>query len=230
MRPPCPPPLTAPSAATSHRLGRRRPASRPSTAGSPRIAPSHGLSAATACAARRATPASAATCASTAQHGRSFIVMDAPPPQEDVRPFVAWPRMLRACRTATRRACSSADAERGLPAARATSARTLYLQALQEAVARDDLRARRRADARRDRRAACSGSRAPTRARCRPTTTRCCGANSRCFPTGAWRANAASPGRPTQQAHWQAACDAAGGQRARASRSSRCTATTCRAT
>jgi hypothetical protein len=160
------------------------------------------------------------------EDGGSVVVMDAPPPQEDVRPFVHVAGLI---------------AQAGLHAPRVLEAdpghgflllddlgNELYLAALQSAQAAGDMG---RADAlMRDAIAALVvwQEKVPAR-RCRPTTTRCCAASWRSFPSGAWCANAASPGaarRPRPgltpaTAWWRAPSP---------SRRSRCTATGCRAT
>ena len=66
---------------------------------------------------------------------------------------------------------------------------------------------RRRADARRHRRARRLAEQRPGATRCRPTTTRCCGASWRSFPTGASRANAASPWSARRGRDLGDACD-----------------------
>ncbi len=74
--------------------------------------------------------------------GASFIVMDAPPPQEDVRPFVAVARLLHDAGLQAPQVLEQ-DAARGFLLLSDLGSR-LYLGELQEAVARGDTK---RADA-----------------------------------------------------------------------------------
>ena len=113
--------------------------------------------------------------------------MDAPPPQEDVRPFVEVAALLAGCGLNAPRVLAE-DREHGFLLLTDLGTR-LYLDALNDAVARGRLKRRRCPDARRDRALVQAGK--PTPDGCRPTTTRCCGASWRCSRTGAWRANAA---------------------------------------
>jgi aminoglycoside/choline kinase family phosphotransferase len=69
--------------------------------------------------------------------GRSFIVMDAPPPQEDVRPFVAVAAMLAQAGLNAPRILE-ADAQHGFLLLSDLGSQ-LYLQALQEAQAQGDM-------------------------------------------------------------------------------------------
>jgi aminoglycoside/choline kinase family phosphotransferase len=70
--------------------------------------------------------------------GDAFIVMDAPPPQEDVRPFVAVARLLAACELHGPRVLD-ADLEHGFLLLTDLGTR-LYLDALNDAVAAGDTR------------------------------------------------------------------------------------------
>jgi aminoglycoside/choline kinase family phosphotransferase len=92
--------------------------------------------------------------------GGSVIVMDAPPPQEDVRPFVHVAGLISAAGLHAPRVLA-ADTERGFLLLDDLGS-DLYLQALQAAQASGDLRSRRPPDARRDRR-----PRRPGSSRCR---------------------------------------------------------------
>lgn len=69
--------------------------------------------------------------------GRSFIVMDAPPPQEDVRPFVAIAAMFEGAGLNAPRVLEQ-DAEHGFLLLSDLGSQ-LYLQALQQAQAAGDL-------------------------------------------------------------------------------------------
>ncbi|MBL0729484.1 aminoglycoside phosphotransferase family protein [Piscinibacter sp. HJYY11] len=69
--------------------------------------------------------------------GRSFIVMDAPPPQEDVRPFVAIAAMLEGAGLNAPRVLEQ-DAEHGFLLLSDLGSQ-LYLQALQQAQSTGDL-------------------------------------------------------------------------------------------
>ncbi|HEY0820395.1 MAG TPA: phosphotransferase [Rhizobacter sp.] len=71
--------------------------------------------------------------------GRSFIVMDAPPPQEDVRPFVAIAAMLEAAGLNAPRILEQ-DAEQGFLLLSDLGSQ-LYLQVLQDAQSRGDVAA-----------------------------------------------------------------------------------------
>lgn len=71
-----------------------------------------------------------------AQDGASFVVMDAPPPQEDVRPFIAVAGLLGSAGLNAPRVLAH-DVERGFLLLGDLGQR-LYLQALQDAVARGD--------------------------------------------------------------------------------------------
>jgi aminoglycoside/choline kinase family phosphotransferase len=99
------------------------------------IAPRHAL--------RPATLRSASSDASFRRYFRidadsgSFIVMDAPPPQEDVRPFVAVASLLAAAGLNAPRVVEQ-DAALGFLLLGDLGSQ-LYLQALNEAVARGDL-------------------------------------------------------------------------------------------
>ena len=68
--------------------------------------------------------------------GGSFIVMDAPPAQEDVRPFIAVAGLLHSAGLNAPRVLES-DVERGFLLLTDLGSQ-LYLQVMQEAVARDD--------------------------------------------------------------------------------------------
>jgi aminoglycoside/choline kinase family phosphotransferase len=98
-------------------------------------------------AARRLDPASLRSASSDASFRRyfridaqggagSFVVMDAPPPQEDVRPFIAVAGLLESAGLNAPRVLEH-DVERGFLLLGDLGQR-LYLQALQEAVARGD--------------------------------------------------------------------------------------------
>jgi aminoglycoside/choline kinase family phosphotransferase len=71
--------------------------------------------------------------------GASCIVMDAPPPQEDVRPFIAVAALLQSAGLHAPRVLE-ADAAQGFLLLDDLGSQ-LYLQALHEAVARSDLKA-----------------------------------------------------------------------------------------
>ena len=116
--------------------------------------------------------------------------MDAPPPQEDVRPFVHVAGLIAAAGLHAPRVLEADVAQRLSPPRRPRQ-RALPRRAPSRAGARRRA-PRRRPDARRDRRARRAGSARSRPPRCRRTTTRCCGASSRSFPTGASRASAAS--------------------------------------
>ena len=138
--------------------------------------------------------------------GGSVIVMDAPPPQEDVRPFVhvagadRGRRPARAARPRGRRGAR-------LPPARRPRQRALPRGAAGRAGERRPA-PRRPPDARRDRRARRRGScKVAGRRRCRRTTTRCCAASSRSFPTGASTRECGVTWSDAEQATWDAACD-----------------------
>jgi aminoglycoside/choline kinase family phosphotransferase len=74
-----------------------------------------------------------------AEGGATFIVMDAPPPQEDVRPFVAVAALLQGCGLHAP-AVLEQDLAQGFLLL-ADLGGQLYLQTLHEAVARGDLKA-----------------------------------------------------------------------------------------
>jgi aminoglycoside/choline kinase family phosphotransferase len=102
------------------------------------IAPRHGL--------QGASLRSASSDASfrryfriDADGGRCFIVMDAPPPQEDVRPFIAVAALLQGAGLNAPRVLEQ-DAARGFLLLSDLGSR-LYLQALQDAVARGETKA-----------------------------------------------------------------------------------------
>jgi aminoglycoside/choline kinase family phosphotransferase len=99
------------------------------------VAPAHGLNA--------ATLRSASSDASFRRYfridgdaGATFIVMDAPPPQEDVRPFIAVAALLQDAGLHAPRVLAH-DAAQGFLLLDDLGSQ-LYLQALQEAVARRD--------------------------------------------------------------------------------------------
>ena len=71
-------------------------------------------------------------------HGASFIVMDAPPPQEDVRPFIAVAALLHGAGLHAPRVLEQDEAHGFLLLTDLGS--QLYLAALNEAVARQDMR------------------------------------------------------------------------------------------
>jgi aminoglycoside/choline kinase family phosphotransferase len=102
------------------------------------IAPRHGL--------HPASMRSASSDASFRRYfridaagGRHFIVMDAPPPQEDVRPFVAVAALLQGAGLNAPQVLEQ-DVERGFLLLSDLGSR-LYLQELQAAVARGDTKA-----------------------------------------------------------------------------------------
>jgi len=102
------------------------------------LAPRHGL--------RAETLRSASSDASFRRYfridgaaGASYIVMDAPPPQEDVRPFVAVAGLLQHAGLHAPRVLEQ-DATRGFLLLDDLGSQ-LYLQALHEAVARGDTKA-----------------------------------------------------------------------------------------
>ena len=84
-------------------------------------------------------PASGATCAPTRADGRSLIVMDAPPPQEDVPPFRRRRAPARGRRPARARACSRPMRSAASCCSTDLGSR-LYLGALDDAVGAGDLK------------------------------------------------------------------------------------------
>ncbi len=176
---------------------------------------------------RRYLRVDAAAPAGAAGGAASYVVMDAPPPLEDVRPFVHVARLLAAAGLEAPRVLA-ADAGHGFVLL-TDLGDTLYLRALDEAVAADD--ARRVDRLMRDAFSALVQWQArSTPPACRRATTRCCAASWRSFPSGASSASAACAGATRNSAQWNAAVRPARRQRARRSRGSPCTATTCRAT
>jgi N-acetylmuramate 1-kinase len=106
--------------------------------------------------------------------GASLVVMDAPPPQEDVRPFVKIAQSIQQAGLHGPEVLA-ADVERGFLLL-TDLGRTLYLDAFADASPKPR---------------SCSGRpRCPATA-CRRTTRRCCAVSCSSSPTGASCANAA---------------------------------------
>jgi aminoglycoside/choline kinase family phosphotransferase len=99
-----------------------------------RVAPAHGLDTGTLRAA--SSDASFRRYLRIDGRGASFIVMDAPPPQEDVRPFVAIAALLERAGLHAPSVLEQ-DADHGFLLLTDLGS-TLYLNALNEAIARDD--------------------------------------------------------------------------------------------
>ena len=120
----------------------------------------------------------------------TLIVMDAPPPMEDCRPFVHVAALLRGRRP------QRAGSARGRPGARLPAAHRSRHADLPRGARRRSRR--RRSTAMRPMRWS-AGSRPRATARCRRTTKRCSRASSRSSPTGMSRSTSASALTPAQQ-------------------------------